>query len=960
MSITSSVGIFSGIDTANLIDQLLQIEARPRFQFQARIQSLQVQQSAYLDINSRLRSLQDAAAAFRNNSIFDQKITSVSDEDSIGATATGATPRGSYLFQVDRLVTTQNMLSRGFSDRDQSAFGASSFTFESDAARLEQDVELSSLNGGDGIRRGSILLTVDGDTRTIDLSRAASVNDVLDAINESGLNVTATADDGSFVLTADSGTVTVAEVGSGTTAETLGLLNGTNGTGTLTGDDIYSLDADFSLAALNDNNGVFINSDAGTAAFDFKVIINGDEVSINLGDIYEEVPVDPDPDDPDAEPETTLELTEARVGTLGAAVDRINQQLADGGYGEISVLISDDGLVIGDALGGRVIEVEDNTSTSGSTAADLGIAGTFSDVMTGDRLLAGLDTKLAANLNGGAGLSGTLDITARNGNVFSIDLTSAETIEEVMDAVDAATGGQIVLGVNDAGTGFTLNDTGGGTGNLIVSGDTADQLRLATDPAGIAEASVRGNAAQFAYITAATSVDNLNNGRGIGLGTFRISDGSGLSAEINIGSDTETVGQLLDEINGQLAALEGPQTVFARVNDNGDGILIEEQVAPGEEGAQRISVEDLNGVVARNLRIAGTAEDSATSNSIDGSYEITVEFESDDTLDDVVEKLNDADAGLSVSVLNDGSIASPFRLSFTSDRSGSDGRFTFDTGGFDLGLDTISVGENARVFYGSRDPASAVLLSSSTNTLDGVVPGLSLDLKQTTDDAVTVGVSEDNDAAVEAAQEFIDAFNDVISRIDSQTRFDEETETRGPLLGDSTMITLRNQLFGTVTGTGDNIDGQYQRLLSVGVEIGDGGVLTLNEDRFREALTNDREAIAELFTRRDLVEQSTTEVLSEGVTVNRVIEGDEFSALGVLGKIEQLTNGYINSVDGVLTRRNQTIDNQIQSQQDRIDTLDARLEDRRLILERQFLAMEQSIASLQSQQASLGQISGIG
>jgi flagellar capping protein FliD len=49
--ITSSVGIFSGINSASLIDQLLAIEARPKTLAQNRMVQIQGQQAAYLDIS---------------------------------------------------------------------------------------------------------------------------------------------------------------------------------------------------------------------------------------------------------------------------------------------------------------------------------------------------------------------------------------------------------------------------------------------------------------------------------------------------------------------------------------------------------------------------------------------------------------------------------------------------------------------------------------------------------------------------------------------------------------------------------------------------------------------------------------------------------------------------------------------------------------------------------------------
>jgi hypothetical protein len=85
---------------------------------------------------------------------------------------------------VDRLVSSQQTLSRGFASAT-SGLTAGTFTFESAVARLDRETALADLNGGTGIQRGKIIIsdTTHSTSATIDLSRAATVNDVLDAIN---------------------------------------------------------------------------------------------------------------------------------------------------------------------------------------------------------------------------------------------------------------------------------------------------------------------------------------------------------------------------------------------------------------------------------------------------------------------------------------------------------------------------------------------------------------------------------------------------------------------------------------------------------------------------------------------------------------------------------------------------------------------------------------------------------
>ena len=64
-TISTGVGLLSGIDTATLIESLLSIEARGKIPIQARLAQLSTAKSALLDVNSRLLSLKTSASSFR-------------------------------------------------------------------------------------------------------------------------------------------------------------------------------------------------------------------------------------------------------------------------------------------------------------------------------------------------------------------------------------------------------------------------------------------------------------------------------------------------------------------------------------------------------------------------------------------------------------------------------------------------------------------------------------------------------------------------------------------------------------------------------------------------------------------------------------------------------------------------------------------------------------------------------
>ncbi|MFG0284065.1 MAG: flagellar filament capping protein FliD [Phycisphaerales bacterium JB039] len=948
--ITSGIGIFSGIDTASLIEQILAVEARPRLLAQRRLIQLQTQQSSYLDINNRLSALQTAAAALRTSKAFDGRATSSTKPEALTALAKPGAPEGAFTFLVDRLVTTQGLLSKGFADpASGSPFGAASFTFEGVEARLDRDISLSDLNGGAGIQRGRIQITdTDGTSATVDLSRAGTVGEVLAAINSAGIGVTATVEDGAFKLVDTAGgpqSLTVVSLDGATTAETLGIAK--SGAGDLLGDTVYGLHAGVQLSDLNDGNGVFIANVFG--GHDFTVTVDGVQAKINLGDIIV-----------DGKVETP------RAASVADVLGRINTALGDAGITDVEARVRADGLglEIVDTVGGRTIEVAENTSTAGTTAADLGLLGSATTMLSGSRIFAGLNTTLVQSLLGGSGAlgDGTLTITDRSGGVHNLTLDLGGNVSGLMADIASQTGGAVTASLDANGTGLILRDTTGGAGNFIVEGntvvegaDTAAALGISTGPGGVAQDSVASGNLQHQYISRSTLLSTLNNGRGVGTGRFRITDATGATAVIDIGDDARTIHDVLKEINSAGIAVE------ARINATGDGIeIVEDLSGGGSPGTVKIKIEDESGSVATRLRIAGEAQSAGASNTIDGSFEAVVEFDAADTLEDVVAKINSADVGVRASLVNDGTGSTPYHLSLTADTAGLEGRFLIDTGGFDLGLTTLEEGQNARLFFGSTDPAKAVLLNSTSNTFEGVLRDVTLEARQASEDPVTISITSDSAELETKIQEFIDAFNDLVDRIDFHTRYDQETEARGALLGDSAALTARSQLFAIANAPADSVSGSFRFLAEVGVTIGSGGKLELDAEQLRKAIAEDAEGVKNLFVAREIDSVGGTTTLPSGIVVRDPEAKETFSSLGVVAQLEEFAKSYINSIDGVLTVRNRTLDTQIELQEQRIQAFNVRLETRRLILQRQFVALERAIGQLQSQQASLGSIARVG
>ena len=113
---------------------------------------------------------------------------------------------------------------------------------------------------------------------------------------------------------------------------------------------------------------------------------------------------------------------------------------------------------------------------------DLGLTTTASgDTITGRRLVSGLRDTLVSSLKGGAGLGtlGHIDITNRNNVSSDVDLSAAETLGDIVAAINAQATG-VTAEINKVRNGIQLTDTTGATAsNFIVADGDANNTATA-------------------------------------------------------------------------------------------------------------------------------------------------------------------------------------------------------------------------------------------------------------------------------------------------------------------------------------------------------------------------------------------------------------------------------------------------------------------------------------------------
>lgn len=897
--IQTTIGLITGIDIAGTVKSLMQIAARRRDLLVRRTETLQGEQAAISTLAAMLLKVQYLVNNLAKDGLYDQRTVVSSTPTILSATITGDPPEGSYQFTPVRKVGQHQLLSGRFAT-DTEALGGGQVTFRF-GGHVEKGVDFDALGGGQGVDPGKIRITDrSGASAEIDLSTARNVDDVLDAINAAAtINVTASAHGDHFRLEDNTGQSTsnlkVQEVGGGTTAASLGLAGVDVAADAADGQNMLWLTEDLPLDQLNDGNGVY--ADRVLADFRYE-LRDGTTGNIDLS------PIIPG----------TSQVDEDK--TLGDVLNRINAAQPD----KLKVEIAPDGkrLILTDLTEGEgTFTVE---ALGESTAlADLGLAGDAVDgAITGRNVLGGLKTVLLTSLNGGSGPGnlGTLNLTDRSGASDAVDLSGAETLDDVIALVNAASVG-IEAHVNRARNGIELTDTTGSTaGNLIVAnGDgtnTADKLQIAVDGG---TGSVDSGDLHLKIVSRSTRLSELNGGKGVARGKITIYDTEGRSAQIDLGrDDVQTVGDVIREINRQ------GLMVRAELNQTGDGIRLRDLA----RGSQTLRVVEGSLTTAADLHLLGDAEeveiDGETTQVIDGSTTFVVQLDADDSLVDLSNKINQLGAGVTASIVSDGS-SKPYRLALQSGRAGSAGEMIVDTSGIGLSFQQTARAQDALLVFGESGAGiSNVLFTSSSNRFSDVIAGVELEIKQTSTSPVTITVGSTNTNLVATVETLVESYNGFRDALEELTAYNADTNTTSVLTGDAAALRLDMDVPRLLSGSFEGT-GSIHSLRELGIALNDEGKLEFDKSKLTSKYAKDPRAVKQFFSEDDV---------------------------GLADRLSDLIERLAGETDSLLARRLEALGATIETNSEKIEAWNERLtaEQERLLTE--FYRMELAIAKLQT------------
>ncbi|HEX4142693.1 MAG TPA: flagellar hook-associated protein FlgL [Pirellulales bacterium] len=443
---------------------------------------------------------------------------------------------------------------------------------------LTASTQLSGLNGGQGIAKGSIAVSNGSSTSIVDLSGAQTVGDVVQLIEAnppagSQVNVSITSTGLDVSLAGGSGNLAIQEVGSGTTASDLGILQATgNGPGPIVGSD---LNPQLTLTTpLNDILGTNASAEVTSAGANNDLVFQSQTVGAGLNGVTVSFVDNP-------------AITEGNESvSFNSSADTLVFQVAPGKTTANDIINAVKNSPAISSLFNVSLSPQD---TSSSTAAGTGV----------------VDASATATLSGGSGTP--FDTTGiqidSGGQAYNISFAGAQTIQDVINAINGSKAG-VVASINSQGNGIDIQSRLSGADFSIGEdgGTTAAQLGVLT-------------------LTTSTPLSELNHGQGVqslgaGIDDFTIDRPDGTSFGVSVAS-AQTIGDVINLINNDPANQASANKVTAQLSTNGNGIVLSTANGPGDTGQLQV-VAASGGTAAQQLGLIPSGATQSSAGTVSG------------------------------------------------------------------------------------------------------------------------------------------------------------------------------------------------------------------------------------------------------------------------------------------------------------------------------------------------------
>lgn len=324
-------------------------------------------------------------------------------------------------------------------------------------------------------------------------------------------------------------------------------------------------------------------------------------------------------------------------------------------------------------------------------------------------------------------------------------------------------------------------------------------------------------------------------------------------------SDLQSQATLLSQINADLSSLYSAVTTLNDVLGPLSAMTAQSsQSAILTATAQQSATPGTHTIVVSTLATQGTLYTNPVANAntsilpagvqtadiqfqVGGNggatHDVAISVGQNDTLSKLVSYINAQNWGVTANVITDSTGA---RIAIYSKGTGS-------VAALSVANNTSALVFNAPV--GGTDATftvDGIPFSNSTNTVNGAIPGVTLNLIGAYQGVqVQVAVAPDAAQAAQAIGDFVSAYNAVTNDLNKQFALDPTTNSQGPLASDSGLRILQSRLLSDAAYSPAN--GAYVNLRSLGITMNDDGTLSVNSSKLTNVLSTDPGSVLQFF-----------------------------------------------------------------------------------------------------------------
>lgn len=228
----------------------------------------------------------------------------------------------------------------------------------------------------------------------------------------------------------------------------------------------------------------------------------------------------------------------------------------------------------------------------------------------------------------------------------------------------------------------------------------------------------------------------------------------------------------------------------------------------------------------------------------------------------------------------------------------------------------------ARAAQDASFAVNGVAMVSSSNTLEGTLAGVRLQLLKVSAQPIDVLVEADSGGQRKAIEDFVAAYNAINTQISADTGFDAASRKGGIFQGDFAALTVRRQLRDLV-GQSSSASSTFQRLSDLGLDIKRDGSISVDSTRLGNALNNGTEIAKFLSAAGGPTEESK----------------------GLAVRLKTLTDSLLGA-DGPVDSKAESLQDRLKRNQSDQDRLNARVEATRLRLLRLYQSLDGRVSQL--------------